>query len=761
MQRKIAVTVLVIALLTIVLSSLLAPQVMAAKKDNKVVFVLMDNITWADIIAADDPVLNGLIKTSSIALLNNRAFKAPSRSRNALTVGAGVRSDASSGSFEEYNATETYNGEPASEAYKLRTGKTAKEGQVLELGIAPIIMDNANGMQDFTPGELGSIIEAHGGKTAVLGNADTSLTDNPDTYNREAVTIAMNENGAVDFGDVGKDMLLHDPKSPFSVRTDYTKMKTAFAQYLPQADFIVLDLGDTVRADYYSRYVLQRRAFNMRMRAIHNNARFLKQAMEVAGPDTVFIVGALSAPGSTKTPLKSGLEQLTPIVVHGTGFKPGPLVADTTNRDGLVTIIDIAPTILNILGMQKGADMPGSIMRTGSKQTSPQELDRFNQSAVGVKDTRRTAILAYIYIQIVLYVLAALVIAYKKMLTKKMATVLATLIFMTMSFPLFSFYTTKFESVASQGMLVTLLTVVVSLLFALLLVAIRKEALHPILGIALLNVVVLSVEVLLGGPSFINSIFGYDPIRGARFFGIGNEAMSILLANGLLLFGLMLEKVWNKWTVLAGAALSVFLVVLIGFPGLGTNTDGPITVTATFTTMILLSMRSKAKFRNFAIALVTVVAVLALFAGYDAIHGATTHMGKSVNLIISGGFPAALMIIKRKLSTNLMIFKFSTWSYFLFIMLGLAIFLWMKPTGVLSRLLARYRGLSTAISASIVGGIIGFLFNDSGILIPAIIMSYMIPTVIYLMIWEQYRSADPEEARDTSPESRVFGKNGQ
>ena len=760
MQRKIAVVVLVVALLAAVLSLLPAPQAMAAEHGNKVVFVLMDNITWSDIITADDPVLNDLIKTSSIGLLNNRAFKAPSRSRNALTVGAGVRSDAAPASFEEYNATETYGGVPAIEAYKLRTGKCTVKGQVLELGIASIIMDNDNGMQDFTPGELGSIIEAHGGKTAVLGNADTSLTDNPDAYNRVAVAIAMNEDGAVDFGNVGKNMLLHDPKSPFSVRTDYTKMKTAFAEYLPQADFIVLDLGDTVRADYYSRYVLKHRALKMKMRAIYNNARFLKQAMEVAGPDTVFIVAALSPPGSTKAPLRSGMEQLTPILVHGSGFKPGPLIADTTNREGLVTIIDITPTILNILEMKKGEDMPGSVMRTGSTQISPQELDRFNQSAIGVKDTRRMAILAYIYIQIVLYVLAALVIAYRRMLTRKTATILSTLIFTTMSFPLFSFYTTKLERVAAQGSLVTLLTIVVSLLFALLLVAIRRKVLHPIIGIALLNVVVLSVEVLMGGPSFINSIFGYDPIRGARFFGIGNEAMSILLANGLLLFGLMLEKVWNKWTVLAGAVLSVFLIVLIGFPGLGTNTDGPITATATFTTMVLLSARSKAKFRNFAIALVMVVVVLALFAGYDAMHGATTHMGKSVNLIISGGFPEAVMIIKRKLATNLMIFKFSTWSYFLFIMLGLAIFLWMKPTGVLSRLLAKYRGLSTAISASIVGGIVGFIFNDSGILIPAIIMSYMIPTVIYLMIWEQYRSAEHEEIRGTSPESRVLGKNG-
>jgi hypothetical protein len=47
-----------------------------------------------------------------------------------------------------------------------------------------------------------------------------------------------------------------------------------------------------------------------------------------------------------------------------------------------------------------------------------------------------------------------------------------------------------------------------------------------------------------------------------------------------------------------------------------------------------------------------------------------------------------------------------------------------------------------AISASIVGAIVGFAFNDSGILIPAIIMSYIIPTVVYLMLWEQYHSTE-------------------
>lgn len=747
MQRRIVAIILLILVVSAPIAALAAkPQSSDenhSDSSRRVVFILMDNVSWDDIIAANDPILNRIISNSSIGVMNNRAFKAPSRPRNALGVGASGRASGDPSSFEAYNADEPYGNGVAMDTYKLRMGKRAKKGQVVELGIAAITKDNTTDMQEFYPGKLGDAIEAAGKKTAAFGNSDTSLDyESPYSLNREIALVAMNGHGVVGMGDVGKGVLKSDPNYPFGIKTDYKKLLSLFKEALGNAEFVAVDLGDTVRADSHSKYTFEMRALNYKVRAIQEGARFIDEAMKISGSDTTFIITALSPPGSSKASLRSSMEQLTPIIVSGPAFKAGGLTSDSTHRQGLVTIIDVAPTVLSALGIPKDPAMAGSELKTSPADVTPESLASFNRSAVGVKDTRRTAVLAYIYIQIALYIFAAVMLVNRKILNRVSVRVLETLIFTTMIFPLVSFYTTKAEVLATQKLLATLLTIVVSLIFAAFLVVIRKKALQPVLGIAVITVAILSIEVLAGGHAFLNTIFGYDPIRGARFFGIGNEAMAILMANGLLLFGIMLEKAWNRWTIIAGAILALVLIVLIGFPGLGTNTDGPIMATAAFTVMVLLSMKSKARLRNFAIAVAAVVAVLALFAGYDATHGATTHMGRSVQLIADGGLPQMMMIIKRKLATNIQIFRFSTWSYFLFITLGLLAFLWTKPAGMLRGLLERYRGISVAISASIVGGIVGFAFNDSGILIPAIIMSYMVPTVIYLMLWEQNYAAE-------------------
>jgi len=743
MRQKIVLALLLIFILLLIIPQASA-EVLGKENKRKAVLILMDNTSWADIIAANDPYMNELIDKSSIGLLNNRAFRQPSRVRNALTVGAGLRAYGSAGTLEGYNANEPYENGLAKDAYKLRTGKTIKEQQVLELGIAPAVKDNENDLQDFNPGELGRLLNENGRKTAVLGNSDISLKDEPSVNNREAVAIAMNGKGVVDYGDVGKGMLAKDPGYPFGIRTDYNKLKERYAELLKKADFIVIDLGDTTRADYYASYSFKRQDEYLKSQAIHAGARFIEEAVQVADSDTLFIIASISPPGATKYPLKSAYEQMTPIIVYGQDYTKGGLVSDSARRDGLVTIIDIAPTVLGHVGITKGEDMAGSRMRTGSTGVTAESLDGFNQSAIGVKETRRTAVLAFIYIQIALFALTALFLALKKARNKKAVIVLETLIFTTMAFPLFSFYTTKIGNIAAWGFVATALTVAISLIFAVILVVTRRNVLDPIIGVTAVTLGALAIDALAGGPSFINTIFGYDPIRGSRFYGIGNEAMAILVANTLLLFGIMLEKAWNRWTVLAGFALCAIIAFIIGFPRIGANTGGTIAAVFAFSAMLLQVARSKNMIRNVIVAVAAVIVVLGGFVAYDALSGATTHMGKTISLIGNGGMQEVIMIVNRKVSTNIMVLRYSTWSYFLLIVLLILAFLWFRPAGVLRRMLSNHRGISAAISASIIGSILGFAFNDSGILIPAIIMSYMIPTVIYLMLKESEAQASLE-----------------
>ncbi|OFW32709.1 MAG: hypothetical protein A2074_03120 [Candidatus Aquicultor primus] len=113
-------------------------------------------------------------------------------------------------------------------------------------------------------------------------------------------------------------------------------------------------------------------------------------------------------------------------------------------------------------------------------------------------------------------------------------------------------------------------------------------------------------------------------------------------------------------------------------------------------------------------------------------------MGRTIELLAGGGISGILTIASRKLATNFMVLRYSTWSYFLLIIMVLTVALSYRPVGLLKKLFARHKGLTASVTGAVVGSIVGFAVNDSGILIPAIIMSYIFPSIAYLMLWERY-----------------------
>ena len=265
-------------------------------------------------------------------------------------------------------------------------------------------------MQDFVPGIIAETLKLHNKSTAALGNSDTSLEYVLGTQNREVVEIAMNGRGIVRYGDVGKDMLRKAPDYPYGIQIDFDRVQSKFKSLLPLADFIAIDLGETVRADSYSSYTFKWRASQLRMKALQDTGLYITKLIKSSPKDTTFIITALTPPGTSKEGLAASMEQMTPMLIHGPGFKAGSLVSNTTRRDGFISILDIAPTVLNTLGIDKPPALSGSPMHMGTSSITPESLNSFNQNAIEVKGDRRAAISAFIYIQIAIYLLAALIL---------------------------------------------------------------------------------------------------------------------------------------------------------------------------------------------------------------------------------------------------------------------------------------------------------------------------------------------------------------
>ncbi|MBS3908271.1 MAG: hypothetical protein KGZ93_01345 [Actinobacteria bacterium] len=735
LKRKYLTVFLILA--TFALISFL-PQAASAKGKPKVVFVLIDNITWDDIAKANDPFINDLVENNSAALLNNRTYGRPSRPRATVSVGSGVRANALFNSADGYNATEEFDGVEAGDALFVRTGKRAKPGNVVELGLPAIIADNSYIHQDIVPGAMGQLLNDNHLKTAVLGNSDTSYESDRESDNREIVALAMNSSGIVDYGDVSKAVLVKDRKAPYGIRANDTVYLERLQELLKVADFIAIDYGDTTRADLYSTNVLEERAESLKTAALKRAGAFLERAMEVAGDDTVFIIASLSPPGASATAISGDEEQLTTVIISGPGFESGSLTSAATRRAGIINNTDITTTILDILGVTPHYSMVGSEATVGSEKLSIERMNAFNASAVGIKSARRTAVLTFIYLQVALYVVAALLLYYVRKANRRYIGFMKTLILTSMGFPLFTFFASKVQFFAVNGVLLIVAALAVSLSLAAILAALKVNKLFPLAVISCATMFTILADVVLGANLQLNSIFGYDPIRGSRFFGIGNEAFSILLASALLTVGLILER-WRRGVALAaGAVVALTVLIVDGFPAFGADVGGIIAITAAFTAMGLHLHEVKLNYKTILLGVVLIGLALFAFVAYDVLDGSGTHMGRTIELIAEGGVSGLVTIVSRKLATNIMVLRYSTWSYFLLIIMVLTVALSYRPVGLLKKLFARHKGLTASVTGAVVGSIVGFAVNDSGILIPAIIMSYIFPSIAYLMLWERY-----------------------
>ncbi|MDP2210769.1 MAG: hypothetical protein Q8J63_03400 [Candidatus Aquicultor sp.] len=735
LKRKYLTVFLILAAFALIGSP---PQAASAEDKPKVVFVLIDNITWDDITKANDPFINALVQNNPAALLNNRTYGRPSRPRAAISVGSGVRANALPGSVNGYNATEAFDGVKAGDVLFVRTGKRAKPGNIVELGLPAIIADNSYIHQEMVPGAMGQLLNDNGFKAAVLGNSDTSFESDRESDNREIVSLAMNSSGIVDYGDVGKTVLVQDPTVPYGIRANDTVYLKRLQELLGVADFIAIDFGDTTRADLYSTYVLEARAERLRIAALKRASAFLEQAMEVAGDDTIFIIASLSPPGASAAPISGDEEQLTPVIISGPGFESGSLTSAATRRAGIINNTDITMTILDIFGVTPHYTMVGSKVTVTPKKMSVERMNAFNASAVGIKSARRIAVLTFIYLQIALYVVAALLLLYVRKANKRYIGFMKTLILTSMGFPLFTFFASKVQFLAVNGVLLTISALAVSLSLAVVLAALKVNKLFPLAVIGCATMFTILADVVLGANLQLNTIFGYDPIRGSRFFGIGNEAFSILLASALLTVGLMLER-WKRGVALAaGAVVALTVLVVDGFPAYGADVGGIIAIIAAFTAMGLHVQEIKLNYKTILPAGALIGLALFAFVAYDFMDGSSTHMGRTIELIAGGGISGILTIASRKLATNFMVLRYSTWSYFLLIIMVLTVALSYRPVGLLKKLFARHKGLTASVTGAVVGSTVGFAVNDSGILIPAIIMSYIFPSIAYLMLWERY-----------------------
>ncbi|HEX3033464.1 MAG TPA: hypothetical protein VHS59_14730, partial [Bacillota bacterium] len=493
-----------------------------AARKGQVVMLIIDRVTLKELTDQSLPNFQNLLRLGAMGLMNTNVVGPRIPDNTYAALGAGSRIQTSPVGGEAYNDSELYYGERAGQVYQRRLGLKAEPDSVVHLQLPKILMLNADQKYTNQPGALGTVLHQAGLRTGVLGNADTAAAaPGIIPHGRAAVTIAMDKWGRVDQGVVDQTLLKPDPAFAWGLATDYNALWQAYKTAAASTDFLVVELGDTTRADDAMYQSMAKVAANQKGRALRQADLFLGRIMadlEISRQLLMVVVPTPSNPAVNEKLL------MTPVIMAGPGISNGLLTTPTTKRPGLVTNIDIAPTVLDYFNLPVPPTMQGQGMTALAFSQPAERLSKMEREINFTYVVRPVLAKGYVLTEIIAICMAMSTIFLgrpRAVYTKRVLLALMAAPLSLLLFPIFPQLNDFFSVVIVIG--VTALIVAVGLWLG------QDQELEAFIYICLATAFCILGDTLLGAPLLKESPLSYDPRVGARFYGIGNEYMGVLL----------------------------------------------------------------------------------------------------------------------------------------------------------------------------------------------------------------------------------------
>lgn len=701
-----------------------APHAARAQSCARTVVFTLPGVTWEDVQTFEPPELLQLTESGAAGSMSVRTNSSRTTYASGFaTIGAGARLDGG-----------TIAGAPV--------GSLRTDG-VFEVDVQVAGTSEIEELADSTGygavgGALASALEL---PVIAIGNGDPGMPPpTPLRYGRYTLLSAMDPDGVVELAATGPSLLEVHRGAPFGVRTNQAALEEALDAALDQCAVIIVDQGDLLRADLLAG-IKDEPLDEQRREALLRADDVLAHISAQLDPSRDLLLVA-----SPTSPAWEPVARLGVAVAVGPGFVAGEtLESASTRRTGIVTLPDIAPTILDFLHLDRPDAMNGrpfvSVPTGGDPIEAAADLDAESVFIDGVKNGINTT---FVLFQIAVYLLALLLLSWRERRRHEAAgaalgRTLEAAGLWIVAFPISTFLAGVLPA-HDLGLLPYVLAIVgIDAVLVAAVWLVRKPALDRLLVMSAGTLAFLSLDLIFGSRLQMNTVFGYSPIVAGRFSGAGNISFSVLAATAVLTAALIVHR-WGTGRRALGLAALLFLVVIVvdGAPQFGSDVGGVIALVPGFTITWMLLAGIRPSLRTLGIALVGAVAALAIFLAIDLSRpaAARTHLSRLFEDVRARGFGILWDTIARKAEANLRVFRTSIYTLFVPPALGAMAWLLRRPVGQWHEMAARYPKLWQGMIAGLVVSLFGFATNDSGIVIPAVILSFLVPTalLIHLLI---------------------------
>ena len=434
-------------------------------------------------------------------------------------------------------------------------------------------------------------------------------------------------------------------------------------------------------------------------------ATTIEETVTASSAGRVLVIVASTSPSAE---MRSSKDQLHPLIVAeglpgelfaGSG-QEGSITSDSSHRDGIVTDLDVMPTIATFLGVDPPAEMIGSVIEI-IPGPPPFELHERYLAQRRMYVPIGTA--GGIYLAIVglgAIVLLALGRRVPQILRRVFGwgclsvAALATGLLAAGHLPELT-YATVIPFVA-------LVTVFGTLAFAPLE---HRDVLLIPAGIGVAVLAYFAVEAILSWTAALTPFVGGSELDGGRFYGLPNVFIGLLIGASLWIA--------HRLRTVAGFGLLVGVALFAGLPYLGANLGGGVSLFAAAGLWLAIRERERlGLWKGLGLFVGVTVLGTALILAAHAISPFETHVTRFEEQ--TEGLWAVVERARDRLQVGFDLIARNPFALIPVVGLPIAIAAVLRPPAALRPSLQRSPAWRDAILVTLLAGVVAYLVNDSG-----------------------------------------------